>query len=177
MCRWSLQRVVDLVDLAFDYFPQRLLSVSVSHSLSVTADCVICINESGKREMVIFFSVFSSFPISQFFKTFQHSVFLSLPFIITTLFPSSSFSLFSSLLFPLFRFLSDSPTDRLESYQQGFDAAESFAPSSLSSPPPTNHTHTHTHTYTHQPSLSLLLPLAVCCTPRLWLSNQCSAPP
>lgn len=138
MCQWSLQRVVDSVDLGFDYCLYRLLSVSL---LSATADCAICINESRKREMVIAFTMSFSCPISQSsFKTFQLSVsHFSLIFLQHSFLPPTPLCLLSLFLFPLFRFLwLSSRQTRIQPTRLLFIAKQQQP----SHPPPPPHTHT-----------------------------------
>lgn len=104
--------VESLESCRFSGFSLWLLSLLSSLCLSAMADCVICINESWRKEMVISFSVSFSFSISQsvILKDF---IFLSLTSLLY------SYNTPSLPLLSLSSSVSLPPADRLESNQQG----------------------------------------------------------
>lgn len=146
----------------FSGFSLWLLSLLSSLCLSAMADCVICINESWRKEMVISFSVSFSFSISQsvLLKDF---IFLSLTSILysynTPSFPLLSVS--SSVSLPLC--LSSRQT-RIQPTRLLFIANNSSLVLCL---PPSHHT----------PPALYEPPPASSCLLYPWLSNQCSTPP
>lgn len=154
--------VESLESCRFSGFSLWLLSLLSSLCLSAMADCVICINESWRKEMVISFSVSFSFSISQsvILKDF---IFLSLTSLLYSYNTPSLplLSLSSSVSLPL---LLSSRQTRIQPTRLLFIANNS---SLVLCPPPPH----HTPPALHEP------PPASSCLLYPWLSNQCSTPP